>query len=84
MYASSRPITETDYLEQKEKKSLLPNRHDGFDDNEELYWQLRNYCYLACNGQQNPHLVDVFYSEMDYYKVFELVVHHTIYSINQA
>lgn len=83
-YKDNKPITETEYLEQKYKSSLLPNGNDRFDDEEVLYWQLRNYCYLACNGHQNPHLVDVFYSEMDYYKVFELLVHHTVYSISNS
>jgi len=81
-YIENRPELAADYLERQHKEGLLPNKLDGFDDEETLYWQERNFCYIVCNGHRNPHLVDEFWENMDYYKLFEMFVHHSIYGIN--
>jgi len=71
-------------LEDKHKSDLLPSERDGMDWHEAEYWNIRNFVYYVCNGSERPDLLQRFWEELDYYELFELFIHHTIYGIRQS
>lgn len=54
------------------------------DWHEAEYWNIRNFVYYVCNGSERPDLLQRFWEELDYYELFELFIHHTIYGIRQS
>ena len=80
-YENNKTITLQQEIDRQQKKNLLPSKKDDANI-EPLYWQLRYFCYLAGNCQQNPHKIDYWWEKIDYYNVLEIIVYHTIYNIN--
>jgi hypothetical protein len=70
-------------MDRQQKKNLLPSKKDDACI-DELYWQLRHFCYLAGNCQQNPHMLNHWWAEVDFYEILEIIVYHTISNINNS
>jgi len=77
-------MTQAQYLERQHKSDLLPGVKDCLSAEEASYWSERNFIYYACVGYKNPHLIQQFWEEMDYYEVFEIFVHNTIHRHNSC
>ena len=82
-YENNKTITLEQEIERKQKKNLLPSKKDDASI-DPLYWQMRYFCYIAGNGQQNPHLLEHWWSKVDYYKILEIIVYHKVYNINNS
>jgi hypothetical protein len=70
--------------EQKSKQDLLPDKKDGITQSESEYWASKQLVYFACKGNESPQNLKQFWEETDYYEILELMVLHTVYSIQQS
>ena len=82
-YEKNKTITLEQEFQRQQKKNLLPSKQDDAVI-DEMYWQLKYFCYLAGNCAENPQMLKHWWENVNYYEVLEIVVFHTVYSINQS
>lgn len=65
---------------QHDSFSVIPNNPNLDDPFIVMEWQMKMICYKASNN--NPELIDKYFAETDYGKVFEFYVLHCASKIN--